>query len=95
MLNIRDLQVPGYERCVVGRDEQAGLHAVIAVHSTALGPALGGVRMWPFETEQEATDDALRLAGISMGGSTGRIVTVYNGSPLSCNFPLPGWRGFS
>ena len=43
-------------------DERTGLKAIIAVHSTARGPAAGGCRMWPFSTAQAALDDALRLS---------------------------------
>jgi leucine dehydrogenase len=43
-------------------DAAAGLRAIIAVHSTALGPAFGGCRMWPYANEAEALTDALRLA---------------------------------
>jgi leucine dehydrogenase len=39
-----------------------GLKAIIAVHSTVLGPGLGGVRMWPYKSEEEALTDALRLS---------------------------------
>jgi leucine dehydrogenase len=43
-------------------DEASGLKCFIAVHSTARGPAAGGCRMWPYATEQDAMDDALRLS---------------------------------
>src|SRR3546814_8247128 len=38
------------------------LKAIIAIHNTVLGPALGGLRMWPYKTEQEAVNDVLRLS---------------------------------
>src|ERR1700750_3278319 len=43
-------------------DEKTGLKAIIAVHSTARGPAAGGCRMWPYATAAEALDDALKLS---------------------------------
>lgn len=52
----------GYERVVYGHDPVAGLRTIIAVYSTARGPALGGARIWPFPTEEDALADVLRLA---------------------------------
>ena len=43
-------------------DKKTGLKAIIAVHNTNLGPALGGCRMWPYATEDEALTDVLRLS---------------------------------
>ncbi|MBI2867670.1 MAG: Glu/Leu/Phe/Val dehydrogenase [Chloroflexi bacterium] len=51
-----------YEQLVLCTDRSAGLKALICIHSTALGPALGGTRMWPYATEEAALTDALRLA---------------------------------
>ncbi len=61
-LKITELKVPGYQRVVRGIDESAGLHALIAVHDTTLGPALGGLRMWAYKSEEDAKFDVLRLA---------------------------------
>jgi len=61
-MEISDIQVDGYERVVRCRDEESGLHALIAVHDTTLGPALGGMRMWPYTSEDEALFDVLRLS---------------------------------
>ena len=44
------------------QDKQSGLKAIIAIHDTTLGPALGGTRMWTYESEEAAIEDALRLA---------------------------------
>ena len=54
----------GYEQVVACHDPSVGLKAFIAIYDTRLGPALGGVRMWPYKTEEEAltvraTRDAL------------------------------------
>ena len=52
----------GHERVWLGRDEERGLTAIVAVHNTALGPALGGTRIWPHPTFEAALTDALRLS---------------------------------
>jgi len=51
-----------HELLLVRRGKRTGAHAIIAVHSTALGPALGGCRLWRHEDLQAAIDDALRLS---------------------------------
>jgi len=65
-------------------DEPSGLRAIIAVHSTNLGPSAGGTRLWHYDTEAEAITDALRLsrgmsfknamAGLQLGGGKGVII---------------------
>ncbi|MFE1044319.1 Leu/Phe/Val dehydrogenase [Streptomyces olivaceus] len=52
----------GHEQVVLCQDRASGLKAVIAIHSTALGPALGGTRFYPYASEAEAVTDALNLA---------------------------------
>ncbi|MQS38457.1 amino acid dehydrogenase [Streptomyces katsurahamanus] len=52
----------GHEQVVLCQDRASGLKAVIAIHSTALGPALGGTRFYPYASEAEALADALNLA---------------------------------
>lgn len=61
-MEISEIEVEGYEKVVRARDAASGLHALIAVHDTTLGPALGGMRMLPYETEEEALFDVLRLS---------------------------------
>jgi valine dehydrogenase (NAD+) len=51
-----------HEQVVFCRDPQSGLRAIIAIYSTALGPALGGTRFFPYPTEQDAIDDVLNLS---------------------------------
>jgi leucine dehydrogenase len=73
-----------YEQVVVCQDKQSGLKAIIAIHDTTLGPALGGTRMWTYNSEAEAFEDALRLAkgmtyknaaaGLNLGG--GKTVII-------------------
>ena len=84
MLEITDIPVPGYASVKRAIDTQRGLHAYISVHSTALGPALGGMRLWPFRSEDEAMTDVLRLsrgmtykaacAGLNLGGGKSVII---------------------
>lgn len=52
----------GHEQVVFSHDAATGLRAIIAIHNTARGPALGGCRMWPYATEADALTDALRLS---------------------------------
>ena len=73
-----------YEKVVFCNDNEAGLKAIIAIHSTRLGPALGGIRMLPYPHEDEALDDVLRLArgmtykaavsGVNLGGGKAVII---------------------
>ena len=74
----------GYEQIVYCNDDQSGLKAIIAIHSTALGPALGGTRFYNYPTEEEALVDVLRLAkgmtykaaaaGLDLGGGKAVIL---------------------
>lgn len=52
----------GHEELVFCFDQRTGLRAIIALHDTTLGPALGGTRMWDYESEDAAVEDALRLS---------------------------------
>jgi leucine dehydrogenase len=74
-----------HEELVVRRGRRSGRYVIVAVHSTALGPALGGVRMWHYPATIDASRDALRLAqgmtlkaaaaGLDLGGGKGVICT--------------------
>jgi leucine dehydrogenase len=61
-MEITRVNVPGYEEVYRALDPKVGLRALIAVHDTTLGPALGGCRMWHFSREDDALTDVLRLA---------------------------------
>ncbi|MFQ5580083.1 MAG: Glu/Leu/Phe/Val dehydrogenase dimerization domain-containing protein [Nitrospiria bacterium] len=52
----------GHEQVLFCSDPAAGLQAIIAIHDTRLGPALGGCRMWPYPSFEEALSDVLRLS---------------------------------
>ncbi len=76
--------VDGHELVVFANDDDSGLRAIIAIHSTALGPALGGTRMRPYASDEEALADVLRLsramslknsaAGLPHGGGKAVII---------------------
>lgn len=57
-----EIAVEGYEKVLWCHDAHSGLKAIIAIHNTRHGPALGGMRMWPYATLQDALLDASRLA---------------------------------
>ncbi|MBC7999687.1 MAG: Glu/Leu/Phe/Val dehydrogenase [Leptolyngbya sp.] len=57
-----DLEAYGHEQVVFFQDKEAGLKAIIGVHSTVLGPSLGGCRMWKYSDEAAALRDVLRLS---------------------------------
>lgn len=61
-MHISDKPINGYERVIIGVDQSADYHGVIAIHSTVLGPAVGGTRFWNYPSDKEALTDALRLA---------------------------------
>lgn len=73
-----------HEQVVFCHSADAGLKAIIAIHNTVLGPALGGLRMWPYGSEAEALKDVLRLsrgmtykaavAGLNLGGGKAVII---------------------
>ncbi len=73
-----------HEEVVFCHNKDAGLKAIIAIHNTTLGPALGGLRMWPYASEDEAMNDVLRLsrgmtykasvAGLNLGGGKSVII---------------------
>lgn len=89
-----DLQAfDAHESVHVFHDADSGLEAVIAIHSTGLGPAAGGCRMWPYQTSEAAIVDVLRLsqgmsyknamAGLPLGGGK----AVIKGDPRTGKSP--------
>ncbi len=87
------LSAHAYRQVLFANDNASGLEAIIAIHDTTLGPALGGVRMWPFASEEEALEDVLRLSrgmtykasisGVELGGGK----SVILGDPGSGKTP--------
>ena len=74
----------GHEQILFTREEAVGYYGIIAIHDTTLGPALGGCRLWNYDSEEEALTDVLRLsmgmtykaavAGLNLGGGKSVIV---------------------
>src|SRR3954470_10319667 len=82
----RQAASPDHEEVIIRRGTRSGLYSIVAVHSTARGPSLGGVRMWNYDDHRAALRDALRLsegmtykaavAGLPQGGGKGVIVVA-------------------
>ena len=83
----KQLKANRHEQIVFFREQISHLRAIVAIHDTTLGPAIGGVRIWPYKTENAAIQDALKLsramtykaagAGLNFGGGQ----TVIIGDP--------------
>src|SRR6478609_7624003 len=81
---LKDMGSMGHEQVVFCQDEATGLKAIIGIHNTVLGPALGGTRMWHYTSDAEALEDVLRLsrgmtfkaaiAGLNLGGGKAVII---------------------
>ena len=94
--SVKDFQVVdmmtqmNHEQLVFCNDKETGLKAIIAIHDTTLGPALGGTRMWNYDCDNDAIIDVLRLSrgmtfkaaitGLSLGG--GKAVIIGDSSTL-------------
>lgn len=84
MLTYETLYSMGHEQVVFFSDPSCNLKAIVAIHNTVLGPALGGTRMWPYATEEDALTDVLRLSrgmtykaaisGLDLGGGKAVII---------------------
>ena len=85
-LALSKMTLMGHEQVVFCQDAETGLKAIIAIHDTTLGPALGGTRMWDYADEEDAFQDVLRLSrgmtlkaaisGLELGG--GKAVIMGN-----------------
>lgn len=84
MLTFEKLYSMGHEEVIFFSEPSSGLKAIVAIHNTTLGPALGGTRMWPYASEEEAVEDVLRLSrgmtykaavsGLNLGGGKAVII---------------------
>ncbi|MGB0453211.1 MAG: Glu/Leu/Phe/Val dehydrogenase dimerization domain-containing protein [Bacteriovoracaceae bacterium] len=84
MLSFEKLYSDGHEEVVFFSDPTCNLKVIVAIHNTILGPALGGTRMWPYKSEEEAVNDVLRLSkgmtykaavsGLNLGGGKAVII---------------------
>ncbi|MFW5855787.1 MAG: Glu/Leu/Phe/Val family dehydrogenase [Bacillota bacterium] len=96
---LKKMEEYDHEQVVVNYDEETGLKAIIAIHDTTLGPALGGTRLWDYDTEEEALVDVLRLsrgmtykaaaAGLNLGG--GKAVIIGDADEIKSE---ELWRAF-
>lgn len=94
MLTLEKMYSMGHEEVVFFQDKTCGLKAIVGIHDTTLGPALGGTRMYPYASEEEALVDVLRLSrgmtyknaisGLNLGG--GKAVII--GDPKKINQKL-------
>ena len=83
-ITLEEMRRRGHEQVMFVQDPKAGLRGIIAIHSTVLGPALGGTRMYPYASEEEALRDVLELsrgmtykaaaAGLNLGGGKAVII---------------------
>ena len=83
-LVLSNMNLMGHEQLVFCQDTNTGLKAIIAIHDTTLGPALGGTRMWNYTNEEDALQDVLRLSrgmtfkaaisGLALGGGKAVII---------------------
>jgi len=83
-LVVSNMTLMGHEQVVFCQDSETGLKAIIAIHDTTLGPALGGTRMWNYDNESDALNDVLRLSrgmsfkaaisGLELGGGKAVII---------------------
>lgn len=90
MLQLEAQRAEGHEEILLAQDPDAGYRAFFVIHSTALGPAVGGTRVWPYPDDETALADARRLArgmtyknavaGLPFGG--GKVVVVADGRGL-------------
>jgi leucine dehydrogenase len=84
MLTLEKMYSMGHEEVVFFQDKSCGLKAIVAIHDTTLGPALGGTRFWQYANEEEALIDVLRLSrgmtykaavsGLNLGGGKAVII---------------------
>jgi leucine dehydrogenase len=84
MLSFEKLYSMGHEEVIFFSEPSCGLKAIVAIHDTTLGPALGGTRMWQYASEADAVEDVLRLSrgmtykaaisGLNLGGGKAVII---------------------
>lgn len=83
-LSIEEIDIEDYEKVIEAKDPDVGLHALIAIHDTTMGPSLGGCRIYPYTSREDALFDVLRLsrgmtyksavAEIGLGGGKSVII---------------------
>ena len=91
-VKIKAIEIDGYEKIIHGEEELTGLDCYIAIHSTKLGPGLGGARFWKYDKSHDAIEDVLRLAkgmtyknslaGLDLGGAKA-VINLRNAKKTS------------
>ncbi|MBL8840228.1 MAG: Glu/Leu/Phe/Val dehydrogenase [Planctomycetes bacterium] len=99
-MKIVELPVAGYEKVVRAEEPEQGWCAIIAVHDTTLGPALGGLRMWKYGSPDDALTDVLRLArgmtyksAVARTGLGGGKAVLLGDAKKDKSDALLGWMG--
>lgn len=97
---VETVEVDNFEKVVTLRDPETGYRGIIAIHSTKLGPAIGGTRFWNYPSEDEALTDVLRLArgmtyknaaaGLPLGGGKAVIIGEASGVDRHAWFRVHG-----
>ena len=97
---VETLEVDNFEKVAILRDPATGYRGIIAIHSTRLGPAIGGTRFWNYPSEDEALADVLRLArgmtyknaaaGLPLGGGKAVIIGEASGADRHAWFRAHG-----
>ncbi len=93
-LEFKELSIQGHEKVVEVKEGSSGLHAIISIQDSTMGPALGGTRFYPYKTTEEALTDVLKLskgmtykaaiAGLGLGGGKS-VVFLDPGKPKPKN----------
>src|SRR5690625_7311430 len=76
------MQAAGHEQVSFFTDRETGLRAIVAIHNTNLGPALGGCRIWPYESEAAALYDVLRLSRAMTYKNAAKGLDLGGGKPV-------------
>ncbi len=88
ILTLNELNIEGYEKVVEVKVE--GLHAIIAIHDSTLGPALGGIRAYPYATFEQGLEDALRLSkGMTYKAAVSETGTGGGKSVIFTDYRVP------
>ena len=102
MRTLKEIEQPNHEKVVYFEDTKTNLKAIIAIHSTILGPSLGGCRMMNYSNEKNALSDVLRLsegmtykaamADLKLGGGKAVILALQNeiSKNKNCRLAEPG-----
>src|SRR5436309_14021564 len=82
-----------HEELIVRRGRRSGIYTIVAVHSTTLGPSLGGCRMWRYESSADGARDALRLSRAMSFKAAAAGLELGGGKSVICLPPGPAPAG--